>query len=839
MYKELKFNEEARSKILKGVNTVADAVASTLGPRGQNVIFEDTSFPIITKDGVTVAQQVFLEDKFENMGVMLTREAAEKTNRIGGDGPQPLYSKVLTPNGWVTMGDIETGMKICGSNGTVQTVLGVFPKGEKEVYEVEFSNNRVVECCEDHLWSIKTNDGTEKVMTTGEILDSGIYRNVDGYSHYKYYTPVSIAEFNKKELPIDPYTLGLLIGDGSLSGTGQIELSLGLAKEHVIGKIKLPEGASMKVRYIDNKNYFRIKITGLKESLTKLGLYGTKSDSKFIPLDYLYNSKENRLELLQGLVDTDGYVNSRGLVEYSTVSKQLNDDIVELFRGLGRRVHSYLMERKNNESYSNKSIYRISELMGYKFGDKIIDIRKTGKMEEMQCIKVSNPDSIYFTDNYIMTHNTTSTVVILQNIIQEGFKYIASGMNPIFIKRGMEASLSKILEKLSEIKKNINTREDRLNIATISANNDKELGELIVDVIDEIGENGVVSITTSNLLETEVEYLRGTKLDSGYKTPIFIDDHKSLSCTMNKPVVIMTTDEITQSAQLVPLFDKLLKAGKRDMLLFADEIDGQALAFIIQNYIQGKFRCVPVKMPSFGAFQKDIIQDFAKLVEANVLGEAEGKKITEGTIEDCGKVEKAVINRDKTMITGGNGDVSSKIEEIETLLKSEKDHFRIEKLKDRLAKLTGKAANIKVGGASDTEQTEIKYRIEDALNATKSAIEEGIVEGAGTALLRSSNIDFESNGREYDAGFKLVLEAAKAPFKRIIKNGGENADAIVGKVLDGNDSYNSLTMSYENLFESGVIDPAKVVREELTNAVSTAGILLTSSVAIASIEEKK
>ncbi len=520
MYKELKFNEEARLKILKGVNTVAEAVASTLGPRGQNVIFEDSSYPIITKDGVTVAQQIFLKDKFENMGVMLAREASERTNRLAGDG-------------------------------------------------------------------------------------------------------------------------------------------------------------------------------------------------------------------------------------------------------------------------------------------------------------------------------TSSTVVILQGLVEEGFKYITSGMNPIFIKKGMEHAMQSVVDEIDKTSKKIDSYEDKLSIATISANNDKELGKLIVDVIEEVGENGVVSTTTSNLLKTEVEYLNGTKIESGYQTPVFINDHKSLSCEINKPSIIITTDNITQSSQLVPMLDKLLKAGKRDIVLFANEIEGQVMAFIIQNYIQGKFRCVPVKIPSFGAYQKDLIIDFATLVEATVLGEAEGIKITEGTPEHCGVVDKITVNRDNTMVTGGGGDTSKKIEEVKSLISMEKDGFSKEKLKNRLSRLTGKAANIKVGGASDTEQTEIKYRIEDALNATKSAIEEGIVEGAGTALLRASRVETASVDREFDAGVKLVMNAIRAPFKKIIKNGGENADAILGRVLEGKDSYNSLTGKMENLFEAGVIDPAKVVKQELINAVSTSGILLTSSVAIAGIEEEK
>jgi len=296
MYKELKFRTDARTKIIEGVNIVADAVASTLGPRGQNVIFEETSYPTITKDGVTVAQQIFLEDKFQNMGVMIAKEAAENTNVSSGDGPQDLNSKILTPKGFVKMGKIKTGDKICGTNGTTQTVLGVFPKGAKELCKVKFGDGRVVKCCLDHLWTIHTSNGIKKTITTNEMLKTGLFKKrLSGDVIYNYYVEISKPEFEEKELPLDPYLVGLLLGDGSLSGTGSVELTIGTAKEHVINKIKLPAGLSLHVTFIEKKNSFRIKINGKTEKgetiaslLTSIGLYKTKSNTKFIPKDDLY-----------------------------------------------------------------------------------------------------------------------------------------------------------------------------------------------------------------------------------------------------------------------------------------------------------------------------------------------------------------------------------------------------------------------------------------------------------------------------------------------------------------------------------------------------------------------
>jgi len=442
--------------------------------------------------------------------------------------------------------------------------------------------------------------------------------------------------------------------------------------------------------------------------------------------------------------------------------------------------------------------------------------------------------------NRIAWDGTTSTVAILQEIVNEWNKYIASWINPILLKHGMDKTVDVVIEELNKITHKITTQEEKINIATISANNDVEIGKMIVDVIDGVGKDWVVTVTTNNTFKTEVEYVNGTKLDSWFENSIFINDSKRLTANFTNPTILITSDRITQQQQLIPVLQKLLQAWKREIVLFAEWIESQWLAFLIQNYIQGKFTCIPVKLPSFGWYQKDIMRDFAKLVQATVVGLEEWRKLEDAEVEDTGTCDNIIISRDSSIISGWQWDVTTNIDEVKTLLNQETDSFRKEKLKERLGKLTWRIANIKVGWASTTEQTEIKYRIEDALNATKTAIEDGIVEWAWTALLRcSQNINLTSVGSEFDAGVEIVKKAIQAPFKKIILNGWDNAEAILWKVLDWDKWYNSLSQKYENLFESGIIDPKKVVENELINAVATAGILLTSNVAIVNETEEK
>lgn len=443
------------------------------------------------------------------------------------------------------------------------------------------------------------------------------------------------------------------------------------------------------------------------------------------------------------------------------------------------------------------------------------------------------------TTNRVAGDWTTSTIAILKSIVNEWCKNIAAGMNPILIKRWMDKALEVVLDLLNKQTKTIKTREEKVNIATISTNNDQKLGEMIVDVIDTVGKDWVITVTTNNTFNTEVEYVVGTKLDGGFETSIFINDSKRLTSTYENPSIIVVGDRVMSQQQLIPVLQALLKAGKREIVLFAEWFDSNALAFLIRNFLEWKFVCIPVRFPSFGWYQKDIMLDFATLIGARVIWEEYWKKIEDTLLEDIWTCERIIISRDSSIITGWSWDVTERLNEVKALIEWEADPFRSEKLKERLGKLNGKIANIKVWWASSTEQSEIKYRIEDALNATKSAIETGIVEWAWTALLRcSSSLSLEAVSREFDAWVEMVRLALAAPFKKIISNGGENADAILWKVLESNLWYNSLTKKYEDLFESGIIDPKKVVESEIINAVATAWILLTSSVAIAHIAVK-
>lgn len=436
---------------------------------------------------------------------------------------------------------------------------------------------------------------------------------------------------------------------------------------------------------------------------------------------------------------------------------------------------------------------------------------------------------------------TTSTVALLRAIVNEGNKYITAGMNPILLKRGMDIALKDVLGEIDKQVRKIKTDEEKLSIATISTNNDTELGKLIAEVIEKTGVNGVVTVTTSSSLKTEVEYVQGTKLDRGYASHYFINNGKRLQAEMENPAIIITTDKVVMQSQLVDIIQDLLRVGKRNILLLADKIEGQALAFLTQNHLLGKFTCIPVELPSFGHYQRDIVKDIATLTGAIVLGEEEAKRLSDGRVEDTGTCENVIVGMRHTILQGADGDVSENIEEVKALLKEEKDLFNKEKLKERLGKLTGSIANIKVGGASETDQTEIRYRIEDALNATKSAIEDGIVEGAGIALLKVGVALSPEKiiGKEQVAGYDIVKDALRAPSKKILENAGLSADAILAKIIELDKGYNVLTDEYANLHEIGIIDPARCVKQEIINAVATAGIILTASVAIARVEEKK
>ena len=511
---------EAKQKLLEGINETADVVKSTLGAKGRTVMIADPyrmGFNV-TKDGVSVAKAVKFDDEILNLGSDFVKNAAMKTLDEAGDGPQPLYSNVLTPKGFVKISSLKEGDKICGTNGSIQKVIGVFNKGLKEIYNVVFSDGRVVECSGNHLWSIIKKSGKKEILTTNNlILNKFKVKSSDGSNIYNYYIPIHEVNFTKKKISLDPYLLGVLIGDGSLSGTGDIEISLGLNKEHIIKKLILPDGLFLNIKYIDNKNYFRIKIKGrtldnksIYTLIDELGLLGCLSGTKFIPKNYLYNTIDIRKKLFQGLMDTDGYLNNKGLYEFSTTSDSLIEDVKELFRSLGKSIHYRLHNRsKDINSYSDKSIHRLNELKGYKYGNKIVDIYPTGKYTDMMCIKVSNEDSLYFTDDYILTHNTTSTSVLVQSMCNDIFKEISLGRTVGEVTKELLNDLEEVYNFISTNSKKVESVKDIENIATVSSNNDKEIGKLFSDVYSEAGMGVNIEVIEDDDIDTTFEIVNG------------------------------------------------------------------------------------------------------------------------------------------------------------------------------------------------------------------------------------------------------------------------------------------------------------------------------------------
>jgi chaperonin GroEL len=852
----LLFSEDARKKLEIGVNMVGDAVKVTLGPKGRNVvIFSEHGAPIITKDGVTVAKSIDLEDPYENLGAQLCKQVSMQTNSLAGDGPQPLYSNVLTPNGFVKMGDLKVGDEICGSNGTIQKVIGVFPKGNKQIVEVTFTDGRIVECCEDHLWQITNTKGIKKVLTTRELMSKKVVSlNAKGHKRHKIFVEKTFTEFNQQDLIIKPYLLGVLLGNGSLSGTGSIEISLGKNDFYVIEKIQnnLPSGIILNYNFVEKKNYYRVKLSGKTQNgdtihslVEKTGLLGTLSGTKFIPKNYLYSSVASRKQLLEGLTDTDGHINKIGLLEYNTISKQLCDDVAELLRSLGKSVNIKKYARKNN-SYSNTSIYRVTELKGDKYGNSIDSITLTDKFTEMQCVKVSNEDSLYITDNYILTHNTTTATVLAQAIVKEGLKYVAAGGNPLALKRGIDKGLTTALELIEGLAKPISDRQEIEYVAAISGN-EKEVGQVIADAIEAVGSDGIITLEESRDRETYFRMVDGFTYSQGFISPYLVSDASKNIVDYRDVTILMFDCQIVQFEQLVKVLERVSRS-KKPVLIIAEGFSEDAKNGLIVNKARGGFQWAATKTPGFGEQKKDMIQDIAAMVGGIVFNENLGHKFDEITDEFLGFAKRIVINKDMTTVIEGKTNtqaVSDRVELLKALLEREESDYNREKINERLGKLNGGVGLIKIGASTDTELKEKRYRYEDALNATRAAIEEGIVPGGGSCLLRISELlekNTEVDERDTDEvkGLRILSSAIQSPFRQICINGGFSPDVFSQAILESNWPQ-GLDAKYGDicdLFERGVIDPAKVTKTALTNAVSIASLVLTTETLIAPIIDK-
>ena len=451
--------------------------------------------------------------------------------------------------------------------------------------------------------------------------------------------------------------------------------------------------------------------------------------------------------------------------------------------------------------------------------------------------------------NDIAGDGTTTSTVLAHAVIVEGMKNLAAGANPMLLKRGIAAATKVASEEIGKQSIELKTKEEIANVASISAQ-DRVIGELIAEVMDKVGKDGVITVEESKGLEFETEYVEGMQFDRGYISPYFITDPEQMEADVGDPYVLIHDKKISAATDIVPLLEKLVQVGKRELVIIAEDIDGEALATLVLNKLRGMLNAVAIKAPGFGDRRKAMLQDIAILTGANVISEETGRKLESATIEDLGRAEKIVVTKDDTTIVGGKGElplIKGRIDQIRNEIDKSTSDYDKEKLQERLAKLSGGVAIIRVGAATETELKEKKHRVEDALSATRAAVEEGIVPGGGVALINviPSLQDLKVEGEDAQIGVNIVRRAMEMPMRKIAENAGKDGSVVLENVRRAQKEQDNLNIGYDVLKEEyldmvagGVIDPAKVTRGALENATSIAAMILTTEALITDIPEE-
>ena len=450
--------------------------------------------------------------------------------------------------------------------------------------------------------------------------------------------------------------------------------------------------------------------------------------------------------------------------------------------------------------------------------------------------------------NDIAGDGTTTSTVLAHAIVTEGLKSLAAGANPMLLKRGIETAAKAVSEDIRKQAIEVTSKDDIANVATVSAQ-DSHIGNLIADVMDKVGKDGVITVEESKGLEFETEYVEGMQFDRGYISPYFITDNDKMESNIPDPFILIYDKKISAAQDLVPLLEKMVQTGKRDLVIIAEDVDGEALATLVLNKLRGMLNVLAVKAPGFGDRRKAMLQDIATLTGAAVISEETGRKLDTATLADLGHCEKVIADKDNTTIVGGKGDndaIKARIDQIRIEIDKTTSDYDREKLQERLAKLSGGVAIIRVGAATETELKEKKHRVEDALSATRAAVEQGIVPGGGVALLNASAKvqGLKSAVEDEQTGINIVRKALEVPMRKIVENAGKDGAVIVANIKaqqkakrSNRIGYNVLTDKYVDMIEGGVSDPAKVTRGALENAASIAAMILTTEALITDIPE--
>jgi chaperonin GroEL len=434
---------------------------------------------------------------------------------------------------------------------------------------------------------------------------------------------------------------------------------------------------------------------------------------------------------------------------------------------------------------------------------------------------------------------TTTATVMAEAIFNEGLKAVVAGVNPIQMKVGIEAAVADITEKLQKMSIKIKDPAEMANVASIAANNDRAIGTLLAEAMSKVGKDGVVTVDEGKGLKDELEFVEGMQFDRGYLSPYFVTDPGAMEAVLEDPYILVYEKKVTNIKDLVPILEQVVQQGK-PLLIVAEDVEGEALATLVINRLRGTLNVAAVKAPGYGDRRKAMMEDIGILTNATPIFEALGKKLDLLTLADLGRAKKVIIDKDNTTIIEGAGkasDIKARIDQIRREIENTTSDYDREKLEERLAKLAGGVAKVNVGAATESEMKEKKARVEDALHATRAAIEEGILPGGGVALLRASTQVKPAEGMSQDeiTGYNIVLRACRAPLTMIASNAGQDGGIVCAKVAEakGNQGYNALTDTYEDMVKAGVIDPTKVTRTALANSASVATLLLTSDALIA------
>jgi chaperonin GroEL len=453
--------------------------------------------------------------------------------------------------------------------------------------------------------------------------------------------------------------------------------------------------------------------------------------------------------------------------------------------------------------------------------------------------------------NDVAGDGTTTTTVVMQAIVREGLKFVETGINPVGIRRGMEAAKGEVIDVLKKNSKKISSKEEIAQVATISAES-REMGEMIAGVMEEVGKDGVITIEESQTFGLSKEVVEGMNFDKGYVSPYMVTNVESQSAELKDAYILITDKKISAISEILPVLEKMAQAGKKEMVIVAEDVDGEALAMLVVNKLRGVLNVLAIKAPEFGENRKAMLEDIAILTGGQVISESKGMKLENTEINMLGQAQKVIAYKDETTIVGGKGkkkDIDARVEQIKNAFDNTDSSYDREKLQKRMAKLSGGVAVIRVGAATETELTYVKHKMEDAVAATKAAVEEGVVAGGGTALAKAAatvmaGAKMNDMNHEYRAGYEALLKALSEPLRQIAANAGEEDPAVVlNEVVKGkgaNYGYNAADNKYEaDMVKAGIIDPLKVTRTALENAVSVAALLLTTEAAVSELPEEK